>query len=178
LQIWLKETPAYTVVFAQLVLINCLVDSVADSTICPALATGKIKKFYIITGSLYILTLPIAYVFLNFGFDPTITMIVSIGISMISVIVRAILLGELIRFPIWNYILLYVKLLLVTVIIGVCTHFSLAMSDSPWVVLILSTLFSSILHSLLYLLFVCSVRDREQIIGIVRKKIKILMCKI
>ena len=79
LEIWLKEVPAYTVSFTLLVLINGLVDSTGNPTICAALATKEIKEFYIVTGFLYIITLPISYFFLKAGYNVLWTMYITIG---------------------------------------------------------------------------------------------------
>lgn len=58
---WLYST------FTQLVLINALIDSVNGPAIAAALATGRIKKFEIITGGLMILNLPMSYILLFWG---------------------------------------------------------------------------------------------------------------
>ena len=52
LGLWLKSVPKYTIIFTQLVLFNSIVDSTSNPSICAALATKKIKIFYLITGSL------------------------------------------------------------------------------------------------------------------------------
>ncbi|MBO7318062.1 MAG: hypothetical protein J6U43_05005, partial [Bacteroidales bacterium] len=55
LRIWLKDVPDYTSLFTVLVLINGIIDSTSGCTICPALAVGNLKKFYLVTGTLLIL---------------------------------------------------------------------------------------------------------------------------
>ena len=64
LGLWLKSVPKYTIIFTQLVLLNSIVDSTSNPSICAALATKKIKTFYLITGSLLMLNLPISYMLL------------------------------------------------------------------------------------------------------------------
>lgn len=171
LSLWLKNVPDYTIVFTQLVLIEGLIDSVSGSAICPALATGKIKKFYIVTGNLYILSLPIAYIFLKLGCEPTSTMLVSIGISIVCLFARAWLLIDLIHFSIKEYMKLCGKLIFVTLLIGSCTFFTTKMFTYNWTILAVSTIVSSLLHCVLYLFFICSQQDRVIIIRIVNNKL-------
>lgn len=170
LNLWLKETPAYALAFAQLVLINCLIDSVADSTICPALATGNIKKFYLVTGTIYILSLPIAYIFLKLGCEPTSTMVVSIGISVICLFARAWLLIDLIDFPLKEYLMLCGKIAIVTMVIGSCIFVTSKALSNKWATLVVTTIVSSLLHCVMYLYFVCSQQDKDSIIRFVNNK--------
>lgn len=173
LGLWLEQTPAYALAFTQLVLINCLIDSVSDSTICPALASGKIKNFYLVTGSLYILSLPVAYVFLKLGYDATSTMWVSIAISVVALVARAYLLIELINFPAKHYFILCIKMAVATIAIGLITLLSTRLSTNNWVILIVSTFISSVLHCIIYLFFVCSEQDRNAVIRIAKSKLHI-----
>ena len=163
--------PDYAIVFTQLVLIEGLIDSVSGSAICPALATGKIKVFYLITGTLYILTLPIAYAFLKIGFDPTSTMVVSIVISVVALIARACLLVGLINLNYRSYFYLVLRLLVSTIIIGICTYASMSLVNNLVTSLFLSTAISTVLHIVVYLFFVCSQQDRSSIIRIVNNKL-------
>lgn len=171
LGLWLKDVPEYAIAFTQLVLIGGLIDSLSGSAICPALATGKIKVFYLVTGTLFILTLPIAYLGLKLGYDPTSTMVVSIVVSLLAVFARAWLLIGLIKLPIKKYLLLIAKLFFVTIIVGFFTYCSTKIFANNLIALLVSTLISSLLHCFIYLFAVCTKQDKETIIGIVKNKI-------
>lgn len=171
LSLWLKEVPEYTIAFTQLVIIGGLIDSLSGSAICPALATGKIKVFYLVTGTLFILTLPIAYFGLKLGYDPTSTMVVSIAVSLLAVFARAWLLTGLIQLPIKKYYLLIAKLIFVTIIIGFLTYCTTVLFENNLIALLVSTLFSSLLHCIIYLFSVCTKQDKEAIVSIVKNKI-------
>lgn len=117
LGLWLKDIPEYAVTFTQLALINGLIDASDAPLIAAALATGKIKK-YMLTVSLVILAnIPISYMALCWGCDPTITMEISIAISCISIVIRAFLLKEMMDFPWLKYILLMAKIASITIVI-------------------------------------------------------------
>ncbi len=121
LGLWLKEVPDYAVLFTQLALINGVIDSSDGPLVAASLATGRIRK-YMITVSLIILAnVPISYVALLLGCEPTATMEISIAVSCVSVVVRAYLLKQMINFPWISYLLLMVRIAGVTmVMIGIC----------------------------------------------------------
>lgn len=104
LGLWLADVPAYTVLFTQLILLNEVIQSVDVPAIASALATGRIKKFEIITGGLMILNLPVVYVLLKLGASPESSVIASIVIAMVTVVIRAYLLEELIGYKAKDYL--------------------------------------------------------------------------
>lgn len=171
LGLWLEDVPDYTIAFTQLVLIEGLIDSVGGSAICPALATGKIKIFYLITGTLFILTLPIAFLFLKFGYSPTITLWVSIAISLAALIARALILTRLIRLPIKKYSVLMVKLFLATIFTGLVTYYTVSLFEDMLTAFIVSTILSSLFHCCIYYGFICIKEERIVLTLYVKSKV-------
>lgn len=170
LGLWLKSVPKYTIIFTQLVLFNSIVDSTSNPSICAALATKKIKIFYLITGSLLILNLPISYMLLKNGFEPEYTMVVSIVISFIAILARAIVLYRLVELPILKYVNMIFKLSLVTIIIYTITRLSINISESQWVQVSLSSIISTLLHCTLYLLIIPQ-QYKNKILSIAKTKL-------
>lgn len=111
LSLWLKEIPDYAVIFTQLVLVNGLVDTTNGPTTASVLATGKIRKYEMIVGGLFILNLPISYIALKFGCDPTVTMVISIVIAFFVTFVRAFFMCNMIGFVFSRYIMMFIRLL-------------------------------------------------------------------
>lgn len=73
LSIWLGGTvPDYTAIFAILVLVNLLVSSLNLPISQTVQATGKVKYYQIIRSLLVALTLPISWLFLKEGYNPTV----------------------------------------------------------------------------------------------------------
>ena len=171
LGLWLKDVPDYTIVFTQLVLIEGMIDAVSGSAICPALATGNIKKFYLITGNLFILTLPIAYIFLKLGYAPTTTMLVSIVISLITLVARALLLVGLIQLPIKSYFVLITKLFISAFVIGGITYYSVFCFDNMLAAFIASTILSTLLHCGIYYVFICNKSERKALCSYVTSRL-------
>ena len=70
LGLWLKNVPEGTVVFLRFLLVILLVQQTASPLITSIAATGKIKKYEMITGGLMLAIVPVAYVVLKMGGAP------------------------------------------------------------------------------------------------------------
>ena len=88
LNLWLKDYPHSAIVFTQLALILCVVDSLSYSFMAAVLATGRIKLPSIYVSGLIMLNIPISYYLMQNGFSPQVIVIVSIIISIIAFFVR------------------------------------------------------------------------------------------
>lgn len=93
---WLGNPPKYAILFCRLMIIGSLVDALSGTLVYGALATGNVKKYQFIIGTISLLNLPIAYLMLRIGYKPEVTIIISIVLSFISLFVRLILLHGLI----------------------------------------------------------------------------------
>jgi O-antigen/teichoic acid export membrane protein len=104
LKLWLKTVPEYTYSFTILSLGLILLWPMSDPLMKAIQATGKIKKYQIITGTLRFLIFPITYLFYKFGFAAETTYIIGIIIEFLVLNVRLFIAGKLIDFPVINYI--------------------------------------------------------------------------
>ncbi|MGV6943841.1 MATE family efflux transporter [Sphingobacterium kyonggiense] len=104
LKIWLEIVPDYTVSFVRFMLIITLIDSLANPLIYAAKATGQIRKYQVVIGSLLLLIVPLSYVFLNLGYEPEIVYIVHIIIAVISQFLRIVLLKPYINMSLKEYL--------------------------------------------------------------------------
>ena len=68
LKFWLKNVPEFTVVFCRLILIGTMINQLTIGLQSALQATGKIKFYQIVVGSLIIFNLPIAYLLLKLGY--------------------------------------------------------------------------------------------------------------
>ena len=66
LELWLKNPPEHTAIFAILTSVYCLVDSLTGPLWAAMQAGGKIKRFQIVTGICLLLNLPVSYLFLTY----------------------------------------------------------------------------------------------------------------
>lgn len=102
LNLWLKNVPDYAVVFTQMILINSLLESFTYAIGATVQASGKIKQYQAIVGGLLLLNLPCTYLFFLFFDYPPLALIVSIVLTIISLILRFIILKKLIFFSIYT----------------------------------------------------------------------------
>lgn len=97
LSLWLKNVPGYTALFCRLIILNALIDCVSGPLMVAAQATGTVKKYQAVVGSVLLLNLPASFIFLRKGFPPETTAYVSIVISVIALFFRLLILRELIN---------------------------------------------------------------------------------
>lgn len=174
LGLWLKEVPEYAVIFTQLALINGLIDSSDAPLIAAALATGKIKKYMLTVSIVILANVPISYVALYFGCEPTITMEISIAISCVSVAIRAYLLKGMMGFPWLKYLFLMVKIAIATLTILFAIKLIPQEYLNNFIGFIIGSLLLLIISTLLYGLLIGN-DDRKYAINFIKQKLHI--CK-
>jgi len=103
LKLWLTEVPPNTRLFVQLALIGVLVESLSGTLMTGAQATGKIKWYQIIIGTLIFLNLPISYMALRIGFEAYSVFVISVIVSIISLIFRLFFLKKIMHFNLKKY---------------------------------------------------------------------------
>ena len=122
LNIWLKSVPEYAVLFCRLIIINSLIDSVSTALIDAALATGKIRNYQIVVGSVLMLTVPFSYIALKLGAPPYSVLLICIVISLVATAFRLKMLNKMIEFPVMSYLReVIVPLLTVVFLTLICT---------------------------------------------------------
>jgi len=104
LRIWLPVVPEYTVIFTRLIIINAIIETLANPFLASIQATGKIKVYQIVTGTIILLNLPVSYIFLKLGMPPQSVMYVSIVITTIAHISRIYFMKMLLKMKVMNYV--------------------------------------------------------------------------
>lgn len=95
LELWLKEVPAYTLRFSQLILILSIVFQYSVGLMSSIQAVGEIRNYFLIISFLILLNLPISYYLLKKGFPPYSCLIAFICIELMSFVVRLLLSAKL-----------------------------------------------------------------------------------
>lgn len=91
LTIWLKNPPSFTVIFTILVLLDALIDSVNNPVITLMQATGKIRNYQILVGTILLLNVPASYLALKIFNAPAYSIfLIAIVLTIIASIVRLI----------------------------------------------------------------------------------------
>ena len=149
LKIWLKVVPEHTVWFVRLILLYALCDSASRPLITAIPATGNIKNYQLIIGAFQFLCLPISYFFLERGFYPEITLIVSLILNLCCLVVRLILLRSMIGLRVRIYIKeVVIKVVLIGIVssaLPIYLSFRLPNSFSSFIVVIVLTLVITLL---------------------------------
>lgn len=78
LNIWLVDVPDYAAVFCQLTIVNNWISIMFRPVIYGVYATGNVKRVSFINGSIYLLVLPLSYVFLKNGGTPIVPFVLNI----------------------------------------------------------------------------------------------------
>lgn len=104
LTLWLGKYPSYTIPICRLIIIAALIGSFSNPLWVTIFATGKIKAYQALTGTLLLLNVPIAYIGGCFGMNPVMMYVIRIVIDAICLIVRLIFLRRLISFDVMTFI--------------------------------------------------------------------------
>jgi O-antigen/teichoic acid export membrane protein len=119
LTLWLKSVPEYVVLFSRLVIISALVNSLSNPLITAALATGKIKQYQLVVGSVLLLNLPISYLLLKIGFPPQSTMYMAIIFMILLLGINLWMLKKMIKLSIYDY---SKKVLLIVIVVCLAAY--------------------------------------------------------
>jgi len=104
LQIWLRNVPAYTVVFTQMILLSSLVVTVIEPLRVSVLAIGDIKKDKLVVSGLILANLPLSLLILWLDFNLVWIFIIRIGLETLTLAWRIIFLSGSIKFPVINFL--------------------------------------------------------------------------
>ena len=103
MQVWLKNYPPEAPLFLRLSMIGTLFDILGNSTAKATWATGKVKKYYIIVGSVGCLVFPISWACFAFGAEAYASYLVFIVVYLILIFVKLHIVKGLIDFPVVKY---------------------------------------------------------------------------
>lgn len=94
MRLWLSVVPAYSVEFCQLLMIAGLFSLINTVLVVCIHATGNIKKISLITGSLYLLTIPALYFMLKVIPNPIVVYIIMIISNVLIVLSNLYIVGQ------------------------------------------------------------------------------------
>lgn len=142
LTVWLKTVPENTVIFLKIMICTSLIYSLANPLIIANQATGKVKKYQSVCGSILLLILPISYIFLKLGFPAYSVFIVHLIMEAITQFARMIILRSLIGIRIKEYLkYIYIPVffvVLLSIIVPLTIYFNMDASALRFLVIGLS----------------------------------------
>ncbi len=104
LRVWLKTVPENTVVFLRIMICTSLIYSLANPLISANQATGKVKKYQAVCGSILLMILPISYICLKLGYPAYSVFVVHFVMESVAQCARMVMLRPLIGVRIRDYI--------------------------------------------------------------------------
>lgn len=104
LTVWLKQVPDYTVVFCNLTLITVLVNQLTIGVQSAVQATGQIKLYQVVVGSIILFTLPLGYLLLKLGYAPYFVLIAASITELTGCILRLYFLKRITGLPLSDHI--------------------------------------------------------------------------
>lgn len=103
LQIWLENVPEHTISFLRITMFVLLINALSGPLITASNATGNIKHYQIIVGSILLLIVPVAYMALKNGCNAEFVYWIYFSISLIAQIARLVLIRQLIKLSLFRY---------------------------------------------------------------------------
>lgn len=97
LGLWLGDYPNYSATFTQWVLVLSMVEIFNNSVGCAVQATGNIKWYQIVIGSIQLLTFPVAYLLYSFGMPPYAALMTMVALGIIAILVRLYFIKHLLK---------------------------------------------------------------------------------
>jgi hypothetical protein len=129
-------------------------------------ATGRIRTYQLVVGSLLLLNFPLSYLMLYLGFMPEITLIVALFVGVICLIARLCFLRYSIKLPVRDYVLQVIcNTFLVTLLSSILPCLCFLLIDNLWVAFF-AVCISSVVMSGVVIYFVgCNKFERDMVLG-------------
>lgn len=103
LLIWLEKVPAYSIELSQLMIIALLTNQLTIGLQSAIQATGKIRMYQSVIGSLTLMNIPMAYFLLSKDFDPSNIVLQFIIIELLACCLRVFFLKKIASLSISEY---------------------------------------------------------------------------
>lgn len=174
--LWLKNVPDHAVNFVRIMLMISLIDSIASPIMTAAGATGKIKLYQGVVGTILLLILPISYFALKWGAPPEAVFIVHFIIAVIAQVVRLILIKPMIKLPFVDYFFNVIKPISIVTLFSIIPLFFLNKLFGNGIFnLLLITISSILINGIIIISFGFTVNERKfffsKITSIIKSKI-------
>lgn len=166
LTLWLKQYPDHTVNFVRLVLVLSLSEILSSTLMYLQLATGKIRNYQLIIGSITLLNFPFSYATLKLGCPPESPLVIAIVISTLCMMIRLVLLKRTAGLSIRSFIKnVYINIIYVAILSSIIPLAIHTMMDEGWLRMIVTSCTSVIASCIIILFFGCNHEERVFILG-------------
>ena len=167
LSLWLGQVPEHTVWFIRFIVLSNLFDAISRPVVNAKNATGHIRNYQIIVGSILLMVLPLSYIAIKLGFPVESVTAIAALISLIAVLARMYMLrGD---FPSWSsHIFLHkvvIRVLMVSALAAIIPIFVYILIPDGWGNFLI-TGSTSIISSIICILYLgCDISERQLILS-------------
>jgi len=148
LALWLGVVPEYTVSFVRIMLAIVLLNALSGPLTVSVHATGCIKKYQLLEGSVLLLIVPVSYFLLKLGMHPKIVFVVHFSVELIVQIIRVWVICPMIKMRQYDYwkkaILPALKVLLFSLLIPIVLYIYLPVCFLNALIVVLSCFISTL----------------------------------
>ena len=172
-KIWLGQTPDYSVVFIQLMLVYSLIESISKTIMAGIHATGNIRVYQIVVGCFQIVILPIAYVLLRLGYSPIVVLFSMVIIDFIAVFARMLIAKGVFSLSIRSFTTQVIIRVSIVTIIALIIPLFLRLYYDDSIGRFIVVVFTSLITTASSVLFIgCTLSERQKIISKIKGIIK------
>ena len=100
---WLKLVPEYCGILCRLAIVAFLIETFSAPLAMAITATGRIRNYQLLISLIICLNLPLSYGLLKLGFEPSVVLMVRLGIIICVLIFRIFFLKKFLNFDSWGY---------------------------------------------------------------------------
>lgn len=175
LDIWLGKdaVPDYTVPFANLVLLNMLISTL--NTPCTQIvhATGKVKTYQIAYSVLITSILPISWVVLKLGGNPTSVFVVSLVVTIFNQCVSLFIVRKVFDYSIKEYVkVVIIPCAIISVLLPIAPFMITKFMETSFIRLAVVCVLDIMLAIVISYAFVLNSSEKEMVLAFVNKIIK------
>lgn len=133
LGIWLKDVPAFAVEFLRITIYVALMDALSRNLVTAMQASGIVRDSNIAMVIISSMAMPVAYILFICDYPPYYAAVAQCIISFFCLIVRAVILKRIIKFPVWQYFIDVVlrMTIIALLIIAPCNFISMYFENAP-----------------------------------------------
>lgn len=174
LVLWLKLVPEHTVAFCRIMFLIIALECMTNAIGTGVVATGNIKKYHIVVGTILLTIVPVSYVVLHVGSPAEGVFIVYLAIEIVAVIARLLIARQQIQFPVRQYftdvVLRICMVVVVAAIIPTVLHCSMQAGIGRFLIVGATTVLTNA-ASIYYLGL--SPSERQMIVSAIQQKLHI-----
>lgn len=171
LHLWIgNDIPAYTSAFTILVLINMVISSLNTPISQVVHATGKMKTYQLGTSLIVCSILPISWLVLKIGLNPTSVYWVSIIVSLFNQLICNLLLKHVFRYSMMDYCKNVVfPCAVYSLIVPSTLYFTVNLLPSSFLRFILTGILSIVMTTIVSYLFVLNKMEKDYLLCCIKR---------